>query len=324
MIHDSPLSCLFEDVFVSLKGFAGPARVLVKLEGFHITGSIKIKAAKALIDYAEEHEGANPASTTIIESSSGNMGVAMACVCAVRRYRFVCVTDPNITASNRRAIEAYGGEVVVVRDRDGNGGYVGTRIAEIRRRMTADSSILWLNQYAHPANKAAHARTTAPSICKLVPEMTWFFAGVGTSGTFSGCSEYFRQRSIGTNIVAVDALGSTTFGGAPGIRLIPGIGNSRPPELADARLADRIVLIDELDSIRMCRRVVQEYGLLLGGSSGSVLTAVVNMAQHFSPEDTIVAIAPDFGEKYLDTIYNDEWVRSNFPAYFMSLVPALP
>jgi len=312
VIAHSALDLIFRDIFFEVDSFVPGVNVILKLEGFHITGSIKIKTAIALIDDAEVRGNAIPGKTKIIESSSGNLGVALAFVCSLRGYSFVCVTDPKATQASLRAIQAYGGELIVVTDTDENGGYVGTRMAVIKEILASDPNVLWVNQYANPANKKAHFNQTAQEILKQYPNPDWLFVGVGTSGTFMGCAEHFKMHSPKTRVVAVDYAGSVTFGDKPRPRHVPGIGNSRRPELVDPALADQILLIDEFDAIRICREMVLKYGLLLGGSSGAALAAVRAVSQEFNPGDVAIVIAPDFGDKYLDTVYNDHWVLSKF------------
>lgn len=325
MIVSTPLDLVFRDVFLELPHFVPGNRTIVKLEGHHITGSIKIKAALALIEAAEAQGQTIPGRTTFVESSSGNLGVAMSCVCASKGYGFICVTDPMAAQSNLQAIRAYGGRTMVVDRRDANGGYVGTRIEAIQAICAADPDCVWLNQYAHRANSDAHAAQTANEILAAFPQPDWLFVGVGTSGTLMGCAQTFAERSPRTRIVAVDPEGSVSFGGDPARRLIPGIGASRKPELLDVTSADQVVTIGEAATVAMCREVARRYGMLLGGSSGSALAAVHALAQQMREGETVVVIAPDFGEKYLDTIYDDAWVARNFPAGISHGVsPALP
>lgn len=296
---------------VALSGLV-PACLYIKLEGDNPTGSIKIKSALAMIDDAEASGRLSPGRNTLIETSSGNMALAMSAICASRGYGFICVTDPNANAAILRGIKAYGGQVVLVDQRDANDGYVATRVAEIRRRLDADPRLVWLDQYANPANARAHARLTAREILDRFDRLDWLFVGVGTGGTLMGCAEVLAQERPQTRIVAVDPVGSVSFGGTPGRRMIPGIGNSRRPDLLDPRAAHHVARVEELDAIAMCRSLARDHGLLLGGSSGSVLAAVRQMHNMLGADDNVVAISPDFGDRYLETIYCDEWVRSRF------------
>ncbi|WP_237165217.1 2,3-diaminopropionate biosynthesis protein SbnA [Pandoraea vervacti] len=291
-----------------------PATVHLKLEGLNAAGSIKLKTALQLIDDLEATRRVH-ADTQIVESSSGNLGVALAMVCANRGYRFVCVTDPNTSRQAVKAMQAVGARVVRVERRDAQGGYLGTRIAWIREQVARDPRWLWINQYANQENWRAHFRWTAPEIFSAYPDVDHLFVGAGTTGTLLGCLHYVRAHRLPTRVVAVDAVGSVTFGGPPGPRRIPGLGTScRPPlcDLPDVELPDAIVHVPEDDTLRMCHTLAKR-GLVVGGSTGSVLSAVQRSALDIAASDTVVAIAPDMGDKYLDTIYDAQWTANAFP-----------
>jgi len=312
-IVSNPLDLLFRDLFFELEGLTEKGRLLLKLEGHNVTGSIKIKPALFMIADLERRGLIEPHRSTLVESSSGNLGIALALICGLRGYGFICVTDPNISAINRRSIEAYGGQVIVVDRRDANGGYLETRIDLIRSLLQENANYVWLNQYANPFNMRAHEEWTALEILDEVPQVSHLYVGSGTTGTIMGLARRFAQLSPATKVIAVEPEHSVTFDQSRiGRRLIPGIGTSRRPELADPTLLDRVVYVPESDAIRMCRWLARRHGLLLGGSSGSVLAAVAADAALFDAGSTVVAISPDLGDKYMDTIYAPEWVRANF------------
>ena len=252
---------------------------------------------------------ARPDETVLVESSSGNLGLALSLVCAIRGYRFICVTDPNANRSTIRGMEVYGAQVIVVEDRDPAGGYLGSRLKKIDQILQSDPNAIWLNQYANIANKNVHAEQTANEIAREFDKVDWVFVGTGTTGTLAGISERLRQEFPRIKIVAVEPAGSVTFGGAPGKRNIPGIGTSVRPKLADLVKPDRIVAVNEEKTVEACLSFVREYHMLVGGSTGTVLAAVRQLALEFRRGDTIVAISADLGEKYLDTIYNPAWVE---------------
>ena len=310
MIIESPLDLIFRDLFYRLPSFAGGNDLFLKLEGFNVTGSIKIKTAIALIEDLEQRGIARTDETVIVESSSGNLGLALSLVCAVKRYKFVCVTDPNANRATIRGMELYGAKVVVAEERDAAGGYLGSRLRKIDQILRSTPNAVWLNQYANVANKNVHAEQTANEIAREFGQVDWVFVGSGTTGTLGGISERLRQKYSNITVVAVEPVGSVTFGGSPGKRNIPGIGTSLRPKLADLCNPDRIVAIDEATTVETCLSFVRDYHLLVGGSTGSVLAAVRKLALEFTAGDTIVAISADLGEKYLDTVYNPVWVRN--------------
>lgn len=309
MIIESPIDLIFRDLFYRLRAFAGSHDVFLKLEGFNITGSIKIKTAIELIEDLEQRGIARPNETVLVESSSGNLGLALSLVCAIKGYKFICVTDPNANRAAIRGIELYGAKVIVVEDRDPAGGYLGSRLKKINQILQSDPNAVWLNQYANIANKNAHAEQTANEIAREFDKVDWVFVGTGTTGTLAGISERLRQEFPGIKVVAVEPVGSVTFGGAPGKRNIPGIGTSVRPKLADLAKPDRIVAVNEERTVEACLSFVRDYHLLVGGSTGTVLAAVQQLAPEFRRGDTIVAISADLGEKYLDTIYDPAWVK---------------
>lgn len=306
--------------FLELPGFQTAFSTHVKLEGLNPAGSIKIKAAREMILNAEEQGLISPG-RELIESTSGNLGVALASICAAKGYRITLVTDPNANARTVRFMKALGAEVVTVTRRDAAGGYLRTRIDYIRARLAADSRLVWLNQYANPGNAAAHSKHTLNEILDGFGVPDWLFVGTGTSGTLMGCVRRLRELALPTQVVAVDAVGSVTFGDHPGPRWIPGIGASRTPEIFSDDGSFLKVLVDEPATVRMCRRVAREYGLLLGGSSGSALAAVEAMADRIPAGSRILTLSPDMGEGYLDTVYNDEWVRERYGAEALSPQP---
>ena len=310
MIIESPLQLIFRDLFYRLPAFAGSHDVFLKLEGFNITGSIKIKTAIGLVEDLEQRGIARPNETVLIKSSSGNLGLALSLICAIKGYKFICVTDPNANRATLRGMELYGAKVIVVEDRDAAGGYLGSRIKTIDHILQSDSNAVWLNQYANIANKNVHAEQTANEIAREFDKVDWVFVGAGTTGNLTGISERLRQVFPRIKVVAVEPAGSVTFGGSPGKRNIPGIGASVRPKLADLVKPDRIATISEEKTIEACLSFVRNYHLLVGGSTGTVLAAIQQIAPEFGRGDTIVAISADLGEKYLDTIYDPAWVEN--------------
>jgi len=310
MIVESPLDLIFPDLFYRLRSFAGKHDVFLKLEGFNVTGSIKIKTAIGLIDDLERRGVSHPGETVIVESSSGNLGLALSLVCAIKGYKFICVTDPNANRSTKKGMELYGASVVEVKDRDPAGGFLGSRLEKIRQILQSEPKAIWLNQYANIANKNVHAEHTANEIAREFDKVDWVFVGAGTTGTLAGISERLRQVFPAVKIIAVEPVGSVTFGGAPAKRNIPGIGTSVRPKLADLANPDNVVAVSEEETIEACLSFVRDYHLLVGGSTGTVLAAVQRLASEFMRGDMIVAISPDLGEKYLDTVYDPAWVEA--------------
>ena len=170
----------------------------------------------------------------------------------------------------------------------------------------------------NPGNWRAHYGTTAPAIARQFPSLDVLFVGAGTTGTLMGCARYLREWHRPVRIVAVDSVGSVTFGGPPGRRLIPGLGTSLRPPLLDESYVDEVVRVEEADTIRACHRLARR-GFLFGGSTGTVVSGAISwLAARDARGLTAVAIAPDLGERYLDTIYRTDWLHEHYGADALS------
>ncbi|MFH8348887.1 2,3-diaminopropionate biosynthesis protein SbnA [Streptomyces sp. NPDC018045] len=303
---------ILDDLFIRVDQLVPGSSVFLKIEGLNPAGSVKLKTAVALVAEAENTGRPFPA-TRLIESTSGNLGVALAMVCAAKGYPLTCVTDPNANAQTVRLMEALGAEVVVIDVRDGNGGYLQSRINYIRERLRRDRNTYWLNQYANPAGPRVHRERTGRALVEALGHIDYVFIGAGTTGTLMGCAEFLREHSPATRVIAVDALGSVSFGGPPARRHIPGLGTSRRPEILDEKRVDDVVLVPEEEAVEMCRVLAEERGLLLGGSTGTVLAAVQNAAKSIPEGSVVAALSPDFGDRYLESIYDDAWVAERWP-----------
>ena len=304
-----------DDVFIELKGFLPGHNVWLKMEKYHPTGSIKFKTAVEILDSLEA-SGCLRAGQHIVESSSGNLGVALAYLCQQRGYRFTCVVDPNGLSDNLQRIRAYGGQTSMVSDRDAGGGFLAARLARVQSLLADDPTAIWTNQYANPANARAHARHTAPAVLRNVPDVDVLMVGAGTTGTLLGCMQHLRDAAPHVKVVAVDSVGSVTFGGKAAPRKLPGIGSAVRPALADAVDALQrpdLHHIPEPDTIAMCRRLRDAHGVLVGASTGTVVCGLLREARRHPPGRTFVALSPDGGERYLDTVFNDDWVRRAYP-----------
>ncbi|MGW1161966.1 2,3-diaminopropionate biosynthesis protein SbnA [Streptomyces sp. NPDC002513] len=295
-------------LYVDLEPIFGRSLYL-KCEGFNFAGSIKLKAAIEMVETAER-EGVLKPDSILVESSSGNLGVALSMIAASKGYQFLCVTDSRCNLSARLLMEALGSQVHIVADLDANGGFLGARIDYVRELCASDDRYVWLGQYTNPGNWRAHYRTTAPEIARQFPELDVLFIGAGTTGTLMGCARYFRQWHKPVRIVAVDSVGSVAFGGKPGRRMIPGLGMSMRPPLLDESLVDEVIRVEEADTIRACHRLARR-GFLFGGSTGTVVSGAMDwLSRHDTRGVTAVGIAPDLGERYLDTIYQTNWLEA--------------
>ena len=283
-------------------------RVFAKLEMFNPGGSIKDRPALHMIECALR-SGRITEETHLIESSSGNLAIAIAMIACQMKLKFTAVIDPNITKANRRLIEAYGASVELVDELDEEGGYLHSRVRRVQAMLKEVPGAVWLNQYANPDNPAAHYHGVGAEIVRDMPVVpTHAFIGVSTCGTIVGVARRLREAWPGIRIVAVDVAGSVIFGTPAERRRLPGIGASRVPEQLDMRLIDEVVFVTDFESVEGCRLLVQHEGLLAGGSSGSIIAAIGKLAPSLPENATIVTILPDRGERYLDSVYAKSWL----------------
>jgi 2,3-diaminopropionate biosynthesis protein SbnA len=302
-----PLDFNEEELYVDLESIFGHP-LFLKCEGFNFAGSIKLKAATEMVE-AAEREGILTPRSILVESSSGNLGVALSMIAASKGYQFLCVTDTRANLSTRRLMEALGSQVHIITEPSAEGGFLGARIDYVRALCASDDRYVWLNQYTNASNWKAHYRTTAPAIARQFPRLDVLFVGAGTTGTLMGCARFFKEWHRPVRIIAADTVGSVTFGGPPGRRMIPGLGTSVRPPMLDESYIDEVVRVEEADTIRACHRLARR-GFLFGGSTGTVVSGAMDwLAQHDEQPLTAVAIAPDLGERYLDTIYQTNWLQ---------------
>ena len=295
-----------EELYVDLEPAFGRS-LFLKCEGFNFAGSIKLKAATEMVA-AAERAGVLTSRSVLIESSSGNLGIALSMIAANKGYGFLCVTDSRCNLSTRRLMQALGSRVHVITEPDPIGGLLAARLNYVHALCASDDRYVWLNQYGNPQNWKAHYRKTAPAIARQFPQLDVLFVGVGTCGTLMGCGRYFREWDRPVRVVAVDSVGSVTFGGPSGRRMIPGLGMSVRPPMLDESYVNDVVRVEEADTIRACHRLAAT-GFLFGGSTGTVVSGAMSwLTLHASQDLTAVAIAPDFGERYLDTVYHPSWV----------------
>ncbi|MDU8182800.1 2,3-diaminopropionate biosynthesis protein SbnA, partial [Pseudomonas syringae pv. actinidiae] len=317
--YESLGDIVHDQTFLKVTG-VGPDFFL-KMESLNPAGSIKLKTAVGLVNDVQARGLLGP-QTTLIESSSGNLGVALAMICAERGIPFTCVVDPNSSSHNIRMMRSYGTRVIQVEIPDANGGFLGTRIALIREKVASDPRYVWLNQYENAANPRAHARTTAHSISRHFGHVDYLFVGAGTTGTLMGCLQHFQRHHPTTKIIAVDSVGSVTFGTPASRRFIPGLGTSQRPPIFNADGIHSLEMVPEAHAVAMCRILARSKGMLVGGSTATVIAAVHAWRERIEPGTVVVALSPDWGERYLDTLYDDQWVEQRFGREVLSMTLA--
>jgi len=286
--------------------------LFAKLESFNPGGSIKDRAAFSIISNALE-TGELRSGATVIESSSGNMGIGLAQACAYFGLRFICVVDPKTANQNICILEAFGAEVDIVTEPDPQTGeFLAARIHRVKTLLRSIPNSYWPNQYSNIYNAMAHHQTMYEVATALDRKVDYLFCSTSTCGTLRGCAEYARASELDTKVIAVDAVGSVIFGGIAKKRLIPGHGAAQRPGLYQPDLAERCVRVSDLDCVIGCRQLLQREAIMAGGSSGGVLMAVECVKDEIPQGAVCVVLFPDRGERYLDTIYSDAWVKEHF------------
>ena len=296
LIGNTPLLEL--NKFSQSKGLDTP--VIAKIEFFNPGGSVKDRIALAMIEDAEQ-KGILKPGATIIEPTSGNTGVGLALVSAVKGYHLILTMPETMSVERRNLVKAYGAEVRLTPGKDGMPGAI--RAAEELRESIPGSVIL--QQFENPANPAKHFATTGPEIwAQTDGTVDIFVAGVGTGGTVSGVAKYLKSQNPSVKIVAAEPKSSPVLnGGQSGPHKIQGIGAGFVPKTYAAELIDEVFDVDNDDAIRTGRQLAQTEGLLVGISSGAAAFAAAEVAKR--PENKgkrIVVLLPDTGERYLSTV----------------------
>jgi cysteine synthase A len=296
LVGNTPLLEL--NKFSQAKGIKTP--IIAKVEFFNPGGSVKDRIALAMIEDAEKNGILKPGAT-IIEPTSGNTGVGLALVSAVKGYHLILTMPETMSVERRNLVKAYGAEVRLTPGKDGMPGAI--RAAEELRDSIPGAVIL--QQFENPANPAKHYATTGPEIwAQTDGEVDIFVAGVGTGGTVSGVAKYLKEQKPGVKVVAVEPKSSPVLnGGQSGPHKIQGIGAGFVPKTYSSEFIDEVFDVENDDAIRTSREVAKQEGLLVGISAGAALYAALQVAKR--PENKgkkVVVLLPDTGERYLSTV----------------------
>lgn len=274
-----------------------------KIEFKNWTGSMKIRSAWRIL-HSAVIRGELCKDMTVVESTSGNFGVALAKLCRVLELGFVAVVDPNVSLHYEKIMRDLGAEIIRVSQRDDTGGYLKTRLLAVTEYCRQRSHCYWPNQYENPDNALAHEETGA-EIMEQLGALDYVFVGVSTAGTIAGISRKLKAVLPTVKIIAVDAIGSMIFGSEPCPRSIPGIGSSIVPPLLKSALIDDVVWVTEEETICGCYTLWREHDIFAGGSSGSAMAAIQKYFcdKIFEIKPNVLFLCADGGEAYREKVY---------------------
>lgn len=308
MVYSNVLEAIGHTPMIRLSKIVpeGSAEVLVKYEGVNIGGSIKTRTAYNMICDAEE-KGIIHSNTIIVEPTSGNQGIGLALIGAVRGYHVRIIMPDSVSEERRKLVKAYGAELVLVHD-DGDIGKCINECLQTALRMAKEDKNVWIpQQFENPANPMVHKSHTAQEIIEQVGKpIDGFCSGVGTGGTLSGIGETLKAKYPEIHIWAVEPKNAAILsGGSIGTHLQMGIGDGLIPKNLNTQIYEHIDIVTDEEAIETSRRLIREEGILCGISSGTNVTAALRLAKELGEGKTIVTVLPDTGERYFSTVLFD-------------------
>lgn len=308
MEFDSVLDCVGATPLVRLRRCFPGREVLAKLEMLNPCGSMKDRPARYIVEQGLR-EGTLAQGMRLVESTSGNLGIALAVAARTHGLSFTAVVDPNTSTTNLRLLELFGADVDMVTEPDDAGGYLHSRVSRAQELVRSIPHATQINQYANELNWRSYHETAGEEILDAVEgPIDYLVAAVSTTGSIQGIARRLREEHPNLQVVAVDAVGSVIFGAPPGPRQIPGFGASRVPEIYDPGEINDVLHVADAESAAGCRRLLAAEKVFAGGSSGAVIAGVEHLISRLTGPARIVTVLPDRGERYLDLVYDDEWV----------------
>lgn len=315
-VADSIIDCIGQTPLVRLNSLFGSsgASVYAKLEMMNPGGSMKDRPARYIIEQGLR-DGTIKPDTHLIESTSGNLGIGLALTAKRYGLKFTCVVDPKITSTNLRMITYLGAQVDMVTEPDEHGSYLQSRIRRVKELASQDPAGYWINQYANPLNWQAHYHGAGQEIVEQMDgQIDVLVCAVSTTGSILGISRRVKEANPHARIVAVDAVGSIIFGTPSRRRELPGIGANRVPELFSPNEIDQVIHVDDRESVLGCQKLLEREGIFAGGSSGSLVAALEKLVPTLRPSAKVVTVFADRGERYLDSVYDEQWVNQLPPS----------
>ncbi|MDP7180626.1 MAG: cysteine synthase A [Candidatus Woesearchaeota archaeon] len=290
LIGDTPV------VKLNKLGGEDSAEIYAKLEMFNPLSSVKDRIGLRMIEAAEK-EGKLKAGDTLVEPTSGNTGIALAFVAAVKGYKMVLTMPETMSVERRKVLKAFGAELVLT---DGTKGMKGA--IDKAKELSEEKGWVQPQQFNNPANPEVHRKTTAVEVIEQVPELDAFVSGIGTGGTITGVGELLKEKGKKVHVVAVEPVDSAVLsGGDPGPHKIQGIGAGFVPTVLNTEVYDEIVKVSNEDAFETARKLAKEEGLFVGISSGAAAWAALQVANKLGKGKKVVVVLPDHGERYLST-----------------------
>jgi len=274
----------------------GSATIYGKVEFFNPGGSVKDRICLNMINEAERQGKLKPGGT-IVEPTSGNTGIGLALISAVRGYKLILVMPESMSMERASLLSSYGAQLVLTPAWEGMKG----SIREAESLLSQNPSYFMPDQFSNPANPAMHRMTTAPEILEAMDgKIDAFVAAVGTGGTITGCGEVFKERNPNVHVVAVEPTGSPVLsGGEPGPHKIQGIGAGFIPKVLNRKVVDRVITVTDDEAYQTAKRISKQEGILVGISSGANVFAAQKVAEELGPGKNVVTILCDTGERYI-------------------------
>jgi len=296
---------------VKLRNISGKddAEIWAKLESFNPGGSVKDRICLSMIETAEREQKLKPGAT-IVEPTSGNTGIGLALVAAVKGYRLILTMPDTMSEERRSLLAAYGARIILTPDTKGMGG----AIRKAEELLLEHPDYFMPQQFNNPANPEAHRRTTAVELLEQFKQIDAFVSGVGTGGTITGVGEVLKDKRKGVKIYAVEPAASPVIsGGEPGYHKIQGIGAGFVPAVLNRQVIDEIIAVSDEDAISFTRKLAQQEGILAGISSGAACAAALKVAKTLGKGRVVVTVFADKGEHYLSTdIFSERpWTPSS-------------
>ena len=304
MIYSNILEAMGHTPMVRLNKLAGPesAEILVKVEALNVGGSIKSRTALNMIEEAERAGLLRPDSV-IVEPTSGNQGIGLALVGAIKGYRTVIVMPDSVSLERRKLVHHYGAEVCLVHDDGDIGKCIEECLQTAIRMQKEDPRVFIPQQFSNPDNKLAHIRYTALEILEQVDgPIHGFCSGIGTGGTLTGIGEVLKAQNPDVEIWAVEPENAAILaGGTIGTHMQMGIGDGIIPDILNREIYDDIYVVTDAEAIETSKRLAREEGLMVGISSGTNVAAALRLAKKLGPGKTVVTVLPDTAERYFST-----------------------